>query len=250
MEDFILDHNTLAGNTGAMPAIFHLFDARIEGVQVTNNILSVDALSHGLNIEPTGAWPTCGGSGVEAADCMFTPAYVWEHNLMVPSVQRDMGASAGDVRSWWSGLKNYVPRAGWENTGWANYAHATGPNDFRLTANYCSGCPSAASDDREMGANIDGLISAQGLVGQVGVPETSISANSAKVVFVAPDNAGCPVDISASDRTVITHFTRTSDPGGSNRHRSIDLQGLSSHTTYHGRVNCAVEQPLFEFQTK
>jgi hypothetical protein len=102
------------------------------------------------------------------------------------------------------------------------------------------------TDGLQEGANIDRLEAAQGKVTLVGTNQ--ITSDSANITYVAPDSFSCSVDYGSSDRTLIESFTRVQDSGGA-RIRNVTIGGLSAHTTYHYRVNCAVQQPTGQFVT-
>jgi hypothetical protein len=241
-EDVIVDHNSIVGNTGRAPAIFWLFDSKVEGVRVTNNFFYLSSSNQGIAQDGDVQANTCQGlRGKALADCQFTGGYVFDHNILM-SPDADQAA----VQSWWPSLNNYIPSdMALPNAGWLSYAN----KDFHVVNRYCSGCSSPGSDRKDVGADIDALQAAQGKVTSVGVPESSLTSTSAAVSFVAPDAAGCAVDYSSSDPSVISNFTRVPDPGGV-RPRNITLSGLSSGTVYNYRVDCAVEQPVGKFRTR
>jgi hypothetical protein len=197
--------------------------------------------------------PQCVQNGEAAANCAYTPSYVWDHNVMIGN-----NATRSQIQSGWPNHtnNNYIPsNTSLNAVGWFNYQTPILQNgnpqflNFHLKSNYCSGCNNPANDRRDVGADIDALESSQGKTKLNGVPASSVTSSAATVSFVAPDSVGCAVDYSSSDPTLISNFTRISDPGGA-RVRNIGLSGLSSQTTYYYRVNCAVEQPTGRFRTK
>ncbi len=247
MEDLIIDHNTIVGNTGSNPALFWLFNGHTEGFQFTNNFAYIDGGTQGSTQEG-GDIPTDACSGMHAKalmDCKFTPSYNFSNNVLIGN-----GVTKAQVQSWYPSLSNYVPsNTALTSVGWFNCPGslcASGTPDFHLKSNYCSGCGSPGSDLRDVGADINALESAQG---KVSVPGASnITSNSAVITFDAPDSVGCPIDISSTDSMLVNNFTRVNDPGGP-RVRNITLSGLSSGTVYYYRVNCAVQQPSGQFRT-
>lgn len=102
------------------------------------------------------------------------------------------------------------------------------------------------TDGLQEGANIDRLEAAQGKVTLVGANQ--ITSDSANITYVAPDSVSCSLDYGSSDPTLIDSFTRVKDSGGA-RVRNVKLSGLNSHTVYHYRVNCSVQQPTGQFVT-
>ena len=249
-EDTVFDHNTVIQNTGTLPSLWYITDTLHEGVQFTNNFLYLSAGDWGFETDHT---PCPSGQGKATADCLFTNGYRFDHNVLMSNTTQ------GNVQAAWPSPLNYIPAdpTDYFSAGFFNYDGAATPfvngnpknYNFRLNSNYCSGCGHPASDATDVGANIDVLEAAQGKVTLNGVPNGSITNNSATITFVAPDAQGCPVDYSSTDATVINSFTRVPDTGG-NRSRNIALTGLSSGTVYYYRVNCAVEQPGGQFRTR
>lgn len=240
-EDITVDHNTIAGNLGRVPSVMHLYSTKTDGVKVTNNIFYLSSSNPGLTIDGGLVGPPCGGGGKTLADCMFTGGYRWDHNLLLGD------SSQGTIQSYWSTLNNYIPSnpSDLSGVGWFSRNN----NDYRIRSTFCSGCGSAASDLKDLGADIDQLESAQGSVKLIGVPTSGLSTTSAMVAFVAPDAQACPVDYSSTDPTLIQSFLRAADTG-SGRTRNVILTGLTAKTLYRYRINCAVEQPTGRFRTK
>lgn len=249
----MIDHNTIAGSYGSLPGLMTTEGTRVEGVQVTNNFMLIDGATYGI-LEQAGnlMLPQCTSNGEAAANCVFTPSYVWDHNVMIGN-----GITQAALQAAWPihASTNYIPaNTSLSSVGWFNYQTPVALNgntqnlDFHLKSNYCSGCGSPSSDGRDIGANIDALEAAQGKTILIGVPASSITTTSATVVFVAPDAQGCPVDYSSTDPTAIGSFTRVSDAGGVSE-RNVALTGLTTGTIYYYRVNCAVEQPTGQFRT-
>ena len=240
-EDVIINHNTIADNTGLTPAIFWLFDTNVEGVQITNNFFYVSSANQGFGQDGDVRDNSCSGLfGKALADCKFPAGYVFDHNVLTSP-----NANQATVLSWWPN-NNYVPSdMNLAHGGWLSYAN----KDFHITSKYCSGCSLNANDRKDVGADIDALEAAQGKVTLIGAPEAQRTSTSATVSFVAPDAQGCPIDYSSSDSTVMSSFTRVADPGGA-RTRNINLSGLSLGTLYYYRVNCAVQQPTGQFRTR
>lgn len=247
-EDEIVDHNTIVGNQGRVPSLFFLNDTKVEGVQVTNNVLYYSNGYQGLAMDGSMSYPACDNQqrGKNLANCMF-PGFVWDHNLLLGDT------SQNTMQSWWPGLNNYIPSdpTRIDATGFFQYNPTDGSGNFRLRhdSKFVSGGSFNAADGKDVGADIDKLEAVQGKVTLTGTPVGSITATSAVVAFVAPDSQGCPVDFSSTDPTVINSFTRVPD-NGSARVRSVNLAGLTTGTTYYYRVNCAVEQPSGQFRTK
>lgn len=258
-EDLIFDHNTVVFNNGALPSLWYMTDTLHEGVQITNNFLYLTSGDWGFQIN-TATYPSCTSeAGKTTADCVFTAPYRFDHNVLMSN------ASQSAVQAEWPTLINYIPStpANYGAVGFFNYSSPTefvngNPQhlDFRLNSSgpYCSGCGSPASDGLDVGANIDVLEAAQGKVTLIGVPNSSITATSATVVFIAPDTLACPIDYSSSDPTLVNNFARATSAAGANSRggnlTNTNITGLTSGTTYYYRVNCAVEQPTGKFRTR
>ena len=255
-EDSVVDHNTVLINTGSnVPVLIYTSDMPVEGVQVTNNFMMAENSKYSFSWYDNGPNDSCHGidHGEALANCKLTPSYVWAGNVFVGS-----GVTAAQIESAWpnhiaypNGQPMNYFNANIGSIGWFSYNPGNTPagGNFRLKSTYCSGCAQHATDGTDVGANIDALEAAQGVVTLSGVPSSSLTSNSATVVFVAPDTAGCSVDYSSSDATVATSFTRVADAGGA-RVRNINLTGLTGATLYYYRVNCAVQQPAGQFHTR
>lgn len=255
IEDVIVDHNTDVGRGGNRPLWWENAAYNTEGVQITNNILMTGP---GINEDDSGISPTpaCGSYFVNAKasfDCHFTPSYTMAKNVLLPS----FGASQSTIQGYWPTLPNYIPSSGVASA----QGYFSVPGTFGLTAKdpdlhlksvWCSGCGSPGTDGKDVGADVDLVLAQQGHVTFNGV--TGITTSSAQVNFVAPDAAGCRVDISTSDPNVVNGFTPFTDAGGGTNRggnvRNVALTGLASGTTYYGRVDCMVEQPYFRFKTR
>jgi hypothetical protein len=270
-EDWTINHNTVVANSGQQPSLMWMSETRDEGIDFTNNIFYITGGPQSNGIGPGnvcglgGSDSQCFGAGTSCfnlantspkavAECSLS-SYLITGNLLTGTV--DQGTMAGYYPngSYANGtISNVIPSdpTNLSAVGWFRYAGATSTlNDFRLrsTSFYISGGSGHAGDAKDMGADIDALLAAQGAVTLIGVPNSSITSNSATVAFIAPDSQGCPVDASSSDPNVITSFTRFPDAGGSNRVRNVSLTGLLGGTAYYFRVNCAVQQPLGQFRT-
>lgn len=249
-EDARLEHNTIFRNTGRAPSIAYLFDNRIEGVRITDNIFHLSNGDPGIRQEGGSfhSGPNVCGSrppGKAFIDCQL-PGHIFSNNLLLADTGRR------EVQDWWPSGDNLIPSNPRDvnAVGWMNLGDARGgkPN-FRLRSDSSVRglAKGRASEGKDIGADIDALEAAQGKVA-LNDP-TAVTASAADINFVAPDAQACPVDYSSKDESLIKDFTRTPD-GGKDRTRIVHLSGLSSGTTYHYRVNCMVEQPTGEFRTR
>ncbi len=262
-EDMIINHNSIYDNRGASDSFLHWLLSPIEGVSITNNFMwySDQPMFTPENVS------NCAVYDKALMDCAFTsgpgnPAYTFTGNVIVPSWTNSSVPSGQQAQSTLQGLYSGVPASnsvmsssmgGVPETGasidWFHSTSSTTP-DFHLQSGsaYISGGANHAADGLDVGANIDALLATQGNVRLIGVPNSSLTTSTASVVFVAPDSAGCPVDYSLTDSTLVTAFTRVADAGGP-RVRSIALTGLTSGTRYFYRIDCAVQQPMGQFRT-
>jgi len=245
-EDARLEHNTIYRNTGRAPSILYLFDNRVEGVKVTENIFYLSNGDPGIRQEGGAIHSgpsSCGNrpAGKAFADCQL-PGHVFANNLLLADTGRR------EVEDWWPGGENIVPSnpGNMNAVGWMSLS---GKPNFRLRpdAGVRAMARNRTRDSKDLGADIDALEAAQG---KVTLKEPAgITADSADISFTAPDGQGCPVDYSSKDAKLVDDFKRVPDPG-KERTRTVHLSGLASGTVYHYRVNCMVEQPGGEFRTK
>jgi hypothetical protein len=245
-EDARVEHNTVFRNTGRAPSIAYLFDNRVEGVNITDNIFFLSNGDPGIRQEGGSfhSGPNVCGSrppGKAFIDCQL-PGHVFANNLLLADRGR------GDVQDLWPGNDNVVPSnpSNLNAVGWMSLSSK--PN-FRLRpdAGVRAMTKGRGRDPKDLGADIDALEAAQGKV-TLNEP-SAITADGADINFVAPDAQGCPVDYSSKDGNLIDDFKRVPD-SGKERTRTVHLSGLVSATAYNYRVNCMVEQPTGEFRTK
>jgi hypothetical protein len=274
-EDISITHNTVFLNRGTTSAFILLYDQKSEGVKIENNAfytydrgrsIMVDNSNYASGpFECQQIASAHGLGGKLYADCALTN-YTFTNNLLLG----DSSKAAIEASDWWpASMGNFVPAdptnpntVNWFNiasvyqSGWSGLngppATPDGTPDFRLksSSSSVSGAAGHANDGGDIGVDINALDIAQGKVGAPNVANSSITTSAASVVFTAPDAQACSVDYSSSDRTLITSFSRASDPTTNGRQHTVPLSGLSTKTTYYYRVNCAVEQPTGAFRTK
>lgn len=276
VEDIEIDHNTFLPNIGLVPHILDGPVAPVEGFKFTNNVLSYNGTvgGGGTGIRSGGgdqyssdSVPNCGSLQDKAfMDCVFTSGpgytrYQFSGNVIYPGFGPSYSSpGTGQVDAAWltgefAGLAdNIVPntpgvQATLDTFGFTDRANS----DFRLkptsplvSGSWASGAFST-TDHKSIGADMNELLAVAGTVQYSGI--TQVNSTSAVVLFVAPDSQSCPVDISSSDAAVISGFVRVAD-NGTTRSRSVTLSGLTPHTLYYGRINCAVSQPTFQFSTQ
>lgn len=219
-EDRIIDHNTITGLSGIVPVLFRLGGSHTEGLKVTGNILDIAAGGASVegDVNDGGGQDKCASqpAGERTLAC-HSPGMQMTKNLLVSNG----GGDRGSIRESWPGRENTV---------------AANPRSR-----------DAGQEAQSVGADRTALEIAQGHVKLV--VATEITTTSAVISFIAPDEQSCPVDFGSSDPKLIDQFTRVPDPGHE-RARTVTLAGLKSQTRYAFRVNCAVEQPAGNFETK
>jgi len=237
-EDVIVDHNTITGTSGRIPALFFLFDTAVEGVQVTNNIFQVHP-SQGMSVDGSMQHPCSGLTDVDVWTCAMSTNSKWSGNLLVPA----SGSDISQIQAAFKGLESYYSESYSNMTTLVATGQITGRVAY-LQSQICEFCGSATTNGNAVGVNLNELLSAQGYVSLVGavVKGTEVTIN-----FVAPDSQGCPVDYSSTDPNVIAGATRVTDAGGS-RARIVNLTGLQHSTNYYFRINCATQQPMGTFK--
>jgi hypothetical protein len=284
-EDMQIDHNTLLAVRGNIASLFWFGSLHTEGYSVTNNILPIannDSARYGGGGE-TGPGTNCGNGELGITTCSTSSwsNYVFQKNLLYPenySVQDTVGFDAGggrnttytstttaaQIQSNWPTLKNsnYIPAGTDQSTyGWfktpslnSNTGSHLGGFDPHITSSsiFRAGGSFATTDNKPIGVDVQALRDAQGYVDHIGVPASTVTTNSATVVFAAPDSQGCPVDFKIFDSTdpnIINGFTRIAD-SGTGRVRNVQLTGLTSGQTYSYRIDCAANQPTGVFRTR
>lgn len=287
-EDYIIDHNTIANNTGLQGDVFVQVNTFLEGLRVTNNIFQIGTTGYcptplpagdlygkcvttnggvlyqgdgGSLVNPYGCNDQGGGyrsmdigHGQATADCIF-PGYQWTNNLMIPG----RATTKAQVERYWP-----------NKSSWANHNYFASSGDVRKVGfvslpaavldkylngddgtdfHLVNGSPYAnAGTD---GTQIGANIDALNAAqgAVIGVSAAKITSSSAMITFNAPDSQSCPVDYSSTDPTLITKFTRVADSGTSPGARSVRLAGLAALTSYYYRIDCAVQQPTGSFLT-
>jgi hypothetical protein len=280
-EDVTFDHNTIYDLNGMMDGGF--WDARdgvIEGAKVTNNIIPYafgPTQQHtfiqahaSLN---TSACANATQMNESATNCAFiaginNPDLIFRGNLIIPTWAKSQypeggsQISVGTIQSDWPdyyGQNTIMPQSGVLNAlnavGWQKHAFV---RSWDERGNYTGSMPTfqlqsasafnhgKTTDGKPVGANINALEAAQGKVTLVGT--NRITNSTATINYVAPDGASFSVDYSSTDPSLVHSFTRVQDGGGA-RARNVTITGLSPHTVYHYRVNCAVQQPTGQFVT-
>jgi hypothetical protein len=280
-EDETISHNTILPNYGQVGAfIWTSPRTEPEGVKITDNIFPVDSSTNGIGQDSN--W--CGGvafgeATLTSSSCANVRNLTFANNVMFPAAysvsdpvtiggpftMSSTQTQAG-IQTAYPNLKNtnYIPASttpssyGWFNT--PAYPSTSSSFVLGLDARVKSGSllsPSnaaayKATDGKNVGADLQAIRDAEGVVEHVGVPTNLISPSGATIVFNAPDSQACPVDYKiydAADPYTTTGFTRASD-GGTGRTRNVGLTGLSSKVAYQYRINCAAWQPTGVLVTK
>jgi hypothetical protein len=281
-EDARIEHNTVQPTYGQYPAFWWVFQRNNpEGVSITDNILPVDSGTSGIQQE--GGWCVGVPSGEATmlnASCGNFRSLTFSRNLLYPTAysvsdtvnptgpytftsnQTQGGIQAKYPTTW---TANYLPASTVPGSyGWfqaqaypanVNSLHP-GPVDARVRSGSLLSPSNAAgyraTDGGNIGADMQAIRDAEGVVELVGVPVNLLSAVGASIVFNAPDRQSCPVDykvFDASDPTTTNGFTRVTD-SGTGRTRSVAITGLTTKTAYQYVIRCAAWQPGGVFLTK
>jgi hypothetical protein len=264
-ESVTLDHNTFYGQGGnGDGSVIEAF-VLSGGTAITNNIFSYatdGAPNSGFFFSSFGAaLPTPGPAGAQGSALLaYLNNVTWKNNVMLGTWSNSNPASYVELTqaqvSAAAALYPPAPGTFWPNSGTtlANRVSQLSwfsPSTFNFRLNsqspYCSGCGSAATDDMDIGADIDKLDAAQGKVSNVRVFD--LSSSGATVGFLAPDGLGCSVDYGTANFPGGSGtWMRVLNPGGQ-RVQNATLTGLNASTVYHYRVNCGVVQPTGSFTT-
>jgi hypothetical protein len=239
-EDMVWSHNTVVTQKGSNAAMFWGASSGAEGFEVMNNFIEAhsDANATGLGARTEGGMnedfaTACNGFRAEA---LLTCEWRFPRGNVSGNVFSSDSLSAAEVRLAWPHQRVLSTPSDLSLVGWYE--------GYRLRND--SAYASTALDQFDFGADIDALERAQGKVLFTSVQPSSTSAT---IHFVAPDSQACPVDISATDASLINSFTRVGDQGSNPGPRTVTLSGLTPRTDYYLRVNCAVEQPRATFRT-
>ena len=247
--DLRFDHNTLYDNRGYDPVYMHLVLDFIEGTSFTNNIFWVndDASRRGVDGE---SYSTCPGVAEALMDCAFVAGtqteYTFARNMLFPgwtnSAQFTSLLDPAALQAAYPGLtENWVINGASIGERLANAglnAVGAGGGDFRVQPQspYAAGGSFAASDGTALGANIDQLEQAQGLMGPA--VATGILPSVAMINVAVPDpGAACYVLYGTG--TDVTQFSRTTADTTSSEQRSLLVSGLEEGLTYNFVVVCS-----------
>jgi hypothetical protein len=200
------------------------------GISLTNSVLTLNPAS---TEQPLSYSSTNGTTMLNNAINQYT----FSPNVFLRSSGNPGGYPAGNF--WQNGATG-----GLSNIGFVN-----APVDLSLkySSPYQSGGADRATDGLPLGANANAMIVAQGAVSNVNV--LLITSTTAQVNFYAPTTTGCPVDISTTAAFTPSTLVRFSNAGGS-RAQSVNISGLTTHTPYYARVDCAAMQPVISFTSR
>ena len=227
----------------------HLISNFIEGTAFTNNIFWVndDAGHRGVDGE---SYSTCPGVAEALMDCAFVEGtqteYSFARNMLLPgwtnSAQFTSLLDPAALQAAYPGLtENWVINGASIGERLANAglnSVGAGGGNFRVQPQspYAAGGSSAASDGTALGANIDQLEQAQGLMGPA--VATGILPSVAMINVMVPDlGAACYVLYGTG--TDVTQFSRTAADTTSSQQRSLQVSGLEAGLTYNFMVVCS-----------
>jgi hypothetical protein len=270
-ESVTVDHNTFYGQAGTGSSSVGIVLVLSGGFDVENNIFSYSTEATPGFIYNTGGGTTSSPvppDGTQGTALLtYLNATTFKNNVFLgtwsngdPSNLTEMGS--GDISAaqalygsttWFptgSSLAARVAAMQWYRPG----KYGTGTGDYHLAPSsaYKSGSANRATDGLDVGADIDQLEAAQGNVKNVHLLPPG--SNTATIIWLAPDSFACTLDYgTANFPSGSGSWTRVGStaagPGGT-RVQTALLTGLTSGTTYHFRVNCAVTEPTGTFTTK
>jgi hypothetical protein len=270
MEDMIVDHNTVVDARGTTPDMFHLILTPQEGTKITNNIFwgNDDGGHHGWSQESGHVnWPSCGGIAKIGMDCLFVQGagntlYNFQQNLFVPQFanSKNLTGDAG-VSNWqaaYKGLPGAIIQTGStpadraQGVGFRSFKYGStmeSGNDYHLTSRsaYCATCGTPATDGRDLGADVDALLAAQGYIGNL--QARSVGNTGFVAAFHQSDaGAACTVVYGPAGTSPAAMKGRVIDSCKSTD-RAVSVTGLANRTTYDWYAACAnatmVQGPRF-----
>ncbi len=273
-QNVVLDHNTVWGMGGCLPAFLGAGPDIESGVQYTNNIFNLvldpgaGSAYPGTLYQPYNGTDTCAGYlGSALLNCYNLLTY--RSNIQLPTYTNSMPGSSVEFTT--STIANtlaatpyptspagYTPNANTlagriAQVGWFNACTLTSAsscvNNLRLlnSSAYNSGSHTS-TDGLDIGANIDQLEQHQGKVSNVrtyGATSTGVT-----IAWYAPDSNACPVDWGTGTSAFYNgsgSWTRVSGTGGQ-RVQTVSLTGIPAHSLVYYRVNCQVQQPTGSVQ--
>lgn len=250
-EDMRYVHNTHVCTAGTIPAQIGIEGGINEGWLVSNNLLlcgSNDSSFFGFQLfDPNGGGgflsnPSCTGAGSAGYGCGTN--WTWTHNVMgcgYANSQTNTSIGTGTCGGFAASYPNDLFTTGTNQATWLSSVgfNNIAANNYQLlpVSPYVSGGVHNASDGLNMGADIEGLIAAQGIVQNVHV--WGVTTTGANIGWVAPDGFDCTVDINGA----------RVDGSNTVRSQSVTVTGLTTHTTYPFKVNCAAVQPTGSLTT-
>lgn len=254
--NLVFDHNTVRA-TGAVNFAFGLVgvveERQMDGFRLTNNMFPRG--TYGIFMDGTDG--TCGVQGMARYMRLSGPPYPIHNNVLygmptdpiLPSCTSNLATAAG-----------------------MDFA---GDNDHRLTAgspfsaSCTSGCRFAATDGKDMGADVEELEAAisGAVAGTPPVDELfglAVDAGSTKAVFryKPPDAASCRVQLyTNAARTALAADTDTEEAQADGRAGNISgperrefvlgtRAALSPETSYYYRLSCGSRKTVGSFRTQ
>lgn len=269
-EDQRFNHNTVWDIDGTVGDIIR-GSSYAEGVEIKDNFLYIPGqftnngpnYNHGFSRESYGIVPDQDPCKLKVGEgylaCVYRNITIAGNVLYSDTFSYNQlkGIGQSTPTDWFTGsgwrvlsTPNAFNTIGWKKTPAPSFLNFDFPKlDFQLknVSEFMSGGAFKGSDGRTVGADMNALRDAQGFVTFNGV--NNIGTTSATISYVAPDSQSCSIDLSTTDPNVINSFNRN-EVGGTSKYRNAVIVGLAAHTTYYGRVNCQVDQPLFSFRTK
>lgn len=274
VSDLIIEHNTIWQAGGPFPPSFAHTYQLLSGWDISNNLFQLVGDSgsawSGLNYsdgalgvvpvpDPTLTTPN--------VFLPFIPQFQFLNNVFLgtctnstpstPYCTTEMNNTT--INSYAAGYSNYptnlFPTTGTTLSNRVAGVHWYDPANLNFRLNYLSpyisGGASHASDGLDVGANINALEAAQGVVS--GVHVSALGTTTASVTWLAPDATSCTFDYGTanfpSGSGSWTRVNPTATGPGGPRVQTASLTGLTTGTNYTYRVNCQVMQPTGTFVT-
>jgi hypothetical protein len=244
-----VEHNTIVANSGRSASIATLSTMGSSGVKLTDNFFSFGAGTTGFESDGSvGPDYCCGSFTGEAFATGMMPGNVIAHNVF-----QSTDATAAQIAGWFPSALNFVPTTpgDYSVNKWMSFSIGNDA-DYRLRSDspYLGGAAHPASDRRDVGANMAVLMRETGHIGYVGTE--NLTATGAKVYWTAPDRYSCPITLLTHTWPITSADTSpktVSDTETNIGPRIVTITGLTTATHYYGKVQCSVEQPLFDFVT-
>lgn len=253
-EDYIIENSTFGSNPGSISDWTYMYGSNRHGATYKNNIFTFNGTRLGLAFEPNGegvvSTPNCFIPATNAAilGCFHPSLLTWTNNILLAGYT-DSQNSTGDidavaVKDSYVGLAAiaYIPQQATYSLRLAAMKYYSF-TDFRLRPDspLQPGATSPlTSDGSTIGANLDAMDDAKGIVKNVRVLTAATTTASVRL-HAADASTACRIGYGAS--ADVTTWTRTAANTTASQDRTIALSGLSGATMYFYQAWCAGSAP-------